>query len=156
MIVFNRLDKEKTDFYKKDLVELFKLSFYSSFPNETFEDEFIEQKVEQCLDFYCKDEANVICAIDNERNILCGIIYFYEKTERNSKIVHLNHIAVKPEYQKQGIATELIDCMEKYAKKNRISKIGLDVTIDNKSAVSLYKKLHFKETRSYMVKDINL
>ena len=156
MIVFNSIDKEKTDFYKKDLIELFKLSFCSSFPNETFEDEFIEQKVEQCLEFYCKDEAVIICAIDKNKNDVCGFIYFYEKNERNNRIIHLNHIAVKLDRKRQGIATGLISHMEKYARKNKVYKIGLDVTLDNKSAVSLYKKLNFKEIRSYMVKDINL
>ncbi len=153
MIEYKSLDKEKIDFFQKDLIELFTNSFNSSFPNEKFEDEFIIQKVEQCISFYNKGEAFVTCAYDTNTNILCGLIYFYEKEERNSKIIHLNHIAVKKEYQKQGIATALINHMEKYAKENKISKISLDVTLENKSAVLLYKKLHFKEIRMHMEKD---
>ncbi len=153
MIEYKSLDKEKIDFFQKDLIELFTNSFNSSFPNEKFEEEFIIQKVEQCISFYDKGEAFVICAYDTNKNIICGLIYFYEKQERNNKIIHLNHIAVKKEYQKQGIATELISRMEKYAKENKISKISLDVTLENKSAVLLYKKLHFKEIRMHMEKD---
>lgn len=153
MIEYKSLDKEKIDFFQKDLIELFTNSFNSSFPNEKFEDEFIIQKVEQCLSFYDKGEAVVICAIDTNTNRIVGFIYFYEKDEREKTIIHLNHIAVKPDWQKQGIATELINRMEKYAKENKISKISLDVTLENKSAVLLYKKLHFKEIRMHMEKD---
>ena len=154
MIIFEDLNKKNIDFHIKDLIELLKISFSYSFPNEKFTDEFIIQKVEQCLSFYDKGEAVVICAIDTNTNRIVGFIYFYEKDEREKTIIHLNHIAVKPDWQKQGIATELINRMEKYAKENKIYRIGLDVTLENKSAELLYKKLHFKEIRVHMEKEL--
>ncbi len=57
----------------------------------------------------------------------------------------INHLAVAPEYRKQGIATKLIQLAEDAFKKNGIHKSALFVLKDNYSGIEFYKKIGWKE-----------
>jgi len=55
-------------------------------------------------------------------------------------------IGVKKEYQRKGIATQLMQKLIEFAKEKNISKIFLEVKASNLPAYNFYKKLGFKET----------
>ena len=57
-------------------------------------------------------------------------------------------LGVHPTWRKQGLAEFLLTHLEIYAKAEKIAKIWLEVHEDNKSAISLYRKLNFKEIGS--------
>ncbi len=57
----------------------------------------------------------------------------------------INHLAVAPEYRKQGIATKLIQLAENAFKKNGIHKSALFVLKDNYSGIEFYKKIGWTE-----------
>ena len=54
-------------------------------------------------------------------------------------------LAVHPDWRKQGLARFMLTHLEKYAKSDKIDSIWLEVHEDNKTAISLYNKLSYKE-----------
>lgn len=57
---------------------------------------------------------------------------------------HITNIAVAPEFQGQGIGSELINLMIDRARKNGCECVSLEVRIDNKRAKHLYQRLGFE------------
>jgi len=59
---------------------------------------------------------------------------------------HLARIAVLPDYQNHGIATDLITDYFNHCQQNQILDITLNTQNDNLHSISLYRKLGFIET----------
>tara|TARA_B000000557_G_scaffold15827_1_gene12275 strand:- start:4276 stop:4707 length:432 start_codon:yes stop_codon:yes gene_type:complete len=58
---------------------------------------------------------------------------------------HLNNLSVCKKYQKQGIATLLLNDVIQYSINSDISKILLEVRCDNYAAINLYEKFKFEK-----------
>lgn len=58
----------------------------------------------------------------------------------------INNIAVKKEYRGMGFGKMLMNALIEDAKAQNIKAMTLEVRVSNQSAISLYKKLGFKET----------
>lgn len=61
--------------------------------------------------------------------------------------IDIINIAVDQNYQRQGYASTLLEKVENLALKMQISKISLEVNVNNVAAYNLYKKLGYKEIR---------
>jgi len=59
--------------------------------------------------------------------------------------IEILRIGIKKEYQRKGAGTEFIKNLIEFAKKEKISKIFLEVKASNLQAFNFYKKLGFKE-----------
>lgn len=59
----------------------------------------------------------------------------------------MTNIATIPTYQKQGIATFLIQTVMDLAKQLKRRRITLEVRMSNETAKSLYRKLEFRDGR---------
>ena len=57
----------------------------------------------------------------------------------------INNIAVKKEYRGMGFGKMLMNALIEDAKAQNIRAMTLEVRVSNQSAISLYKKLGFKE-----------
>ncbi len=55
-------------------------------------------------------------------------------------------LGVHPDWRKRGLAEFMLEQLEILAKSDRIESLWLEVHAANKSAVSLYSKLAYKET----------
>ncbi len=62
-----------------------------------------------------------------------------------NKEVHITNICVSSDYQRQGLASYLIELMAKVAKEKDQSVYTLEVRASNQHAISLYKKRGFSE-----------
>jgi ribosomal protein S18 acetylase RimI-like enzyme len=67
----------------------------------------------------------------------------YELSTANHFSAHLARIAVKPEYQRDHIAYNMILEMLKYFKRHRINQITVNTQDNNASSLALYQKLGF-------------
>lgn len=98
------------------------------------------------LDFYSlqtisndiKNKNNIYYVWEEDGNIVGYSLLSYIFEEGN-----LAKIAVSKEYQHKGIATALYLKCEEEAKKKGVTKIYLEVSENNQSALNLYKKLNF-------------
>jgi ribosomal-protein-alanine N-acetyltransferase len=103
---------------------------------------FIEQ-IGQALDANYKFKINpfIRCFIYEDNKEIAGFVVFsimYEKAE-------IVDIAVKNEYIRQGIGTELLTSVINECIKNSCESITLEVRSSNYNAISFYKKHGFRE-----------
>ena len=70
-----------------------------------------------------------------------GNIIFYE----DSKYAHIMHIFIDHKYRRKGLATKIIQHLEKLAHEKKIKKITMRVMPKNKPAIKLYEKIGFVE-----------
>ena len=82
-------------------------------------------------------------AFENENLIgICG--YIQEKRLKTKHIGEISQMYVKPEFNKKGIATELIKLtLQKSFTNNSVEQIILGVVNSNINAISLYAKIGF-------------
>lgn len=73
--------------------------------------------------------------------VIVGFLEYF----KNYEIIDILNIAVECKYQRQGIATKMIDYLTKI---EGIEKIMLEVRESNEKAINLYKKLGFKLVRT--------
>lgn len=104
----------------------------SSFP-KYFKDESIIEKIKNnpYTNYYLVTKNGVCLAFINYDLI-------YERAE-------LSQIEVLKEYQRQGIASKLLEFFIEDCKNKQIKNITLEVKIDNAKAINLYKKYGFKQ-----------
>ena len=74
-----------------------------------------------------------------------GGIIGYILTESKAVTFHIISLAVDPEHQRKGVATQLIHEVESYYKESKCKKVKLEVHTDNPAQV-LYFKLGYRVT----------
>ncbi|MGM0379414.1 MAG: ribosomal protein S18-alanine N-acetyltransferase [Bacillota bacterium] len=79
-----------------------------------------------------------------------GIIIAFIGSRLFNKHIHITNLAVDPENQNKGIATELINHIILIAKNKKKKKVCLEVRYSNKKAINLYKKLGFIITKKLL------
>ena len=71
-----------------------------------------------------------------------GIAEYMRNFDGNE--IFLYGLSIKKEYRKLGYGKQLLEESIKIFRKNKIKKIGLTVSLENKKAIKLYKKMGFK------------
>jgi len=101
-----------------------------------------------------KNDINnqTLFVIENNNKIV-GITVLNEEQEpeyktiswkyKDEKILVVHRLCIHPKYQGQGIAKNLINFTEQYAKDNNYNFIRLDAFKQNKKAVLLYEKSNY-------------
>lgn len=91
-----------------------------------------------------------------ERELLNPIPHLYLLIERHQEVIafigarferagtHITNLVVSPRYQHQGIATYLMQRVEKSAKRRRQKRIHLEVRMTNFEAKRFYRHLGYK------------
>lgn len=80
-------------------------------------------------------------SISDNKNIV-GLITGYNNDEENHK-AYISVLAVLPEYQGKGYASELLSKFTKDCQKKKINRIELYTHKTNENAIKLYKKNGF-------------
>ena len=58
---------------------------------------------------------------------------------------YITHVAVFPEFRRQGVAAKLIAVFENFARGNKLAFLTLEVRPSNTAAIALYKGFGFEE-----------
>lgn len=103
--------------------------------------------------FYCNSRREYLescppgsqmIAVQGER--ICGYVGFScPQTKAVSQHVYDIHIAVHPDYHRQGIGGRLLDALCEHARSRSIRKLTLRVLSTNEEAVRFYDKYGFVE-----------
>lgn len=64
---------------------------------------------------------------------------------------YIDAIAVHPDYQGRGIASQLMACSEQKAAADGVHKVGLNVDLDNTSAEEVYKRKGYVADKQIML-----
>jgi ribosomal protein S18 acetylase RimI-like enzyme len=105
--------------------------------------------------FLRRENSQIFIAKDELRRFI-GYLFVGESsnylTELNLGFIY--DIFVKEEFRGKGIGKKLLDKADEYCRKNGYSRIGLEVSTANESAINLYNKAGFKSERMYMAKEL--
>ena len=100
-----------------------------------------------------KNGSKFIGALIN--NNLVGYVR-YKFLKKLKDTCSLEHICVKKDYRRKGVAGALIDVVINECRRNKKRKIELGVDLDNNSALNFYKKNGFKIISYHMRRTIKL
>lgn len=79
--------------------------------------------------------------IFRENKEMIGFLSYEDIYER----FEIDYIFVVEEYRNKGIASNMLEFLLKEAKEKQIENITLEVAVENRKAISLYKKYGFEE-----------
>jgi GNAT superfamily N-acetyltransferase len=123
-----------------------KLDHWSSYYNS----KIIENKIETEEVFLVKSDSDIVATVTlsrlppeyyNEEQLQCF-------TDTRST-VYISTLAVKPEMQRQGIASKIIKNIELIAKSRNIKNLGLDCRAEYPDLVRFYLKRGFNQVGSF-------
>lgn len=80
----------------------------------------------------------IIYELNNKIVGFCIYDLIYDRCE-------IEYIGVLEEYRNKKIASKLLEYIIDYSINNNIKNISLEVSLDNTSAINLYKKFEFKD-----------
>lgn len=96
---------------------------------------------------YLLTEAHAQTLVSLSDDKFCGyvVVLFHSGTS----LARLYSLAVHPDCQQQGIGHELLHTAEQVALDNDCISLRLEVRIDNEKAISLYRKLGYRQFGTY-------
>lgn len=68
----------------------------------------------------------------------------------------LDALYVEEAYRRKGCATQLISAFKAFAAESGVCRVELKVLTDNETALHLYEKLQFNETKKYMAMELSV
>jgi [ribosomal protein S18]-alanine N-acetyltransferase len=114
-----------------------------SIDTQVARDPWTEKIFSDCISMY-----NGIVAVIDQKIVGYGIIAIYNSISE----AHVLNLAVDPLWQRQGIASKLLDNLINYNNaNNKKTVIFLESSKNNIAAINLYKKFNF--TESYIRKN---
>lgn len=101
-------------------------------------------------------EGHKLLLIEDDGEIAAFLYGFlYEIPDMFAKpIAILDALYVEEAYRRKGCATQLISAFKAFAAESGACRVELKVLTDNETALRLYKKLLFNETKKYMAMDL--
>lgn len=107
------------------------------------------------------DSDNEICYIVREQENYIAFIHLntrndYVEGAQCLPIAYIEGIYVKPSYQKQGIAKELIKSAYNWARQKGFKQIASDTDLGNSASIDFHKKIGFIEVERIVcfIKDL--
>ena len=146
-----RLTHETFPFWKDQIEELFNSAVKVNFPDAALEDSYGKDKCREVAGYLEDGSAIVFAAVEGEE--LAGWVWCHQIHRLNGKRIHIAEISVADQWHRQGIGSQLLGCVEQYAKDNGYSAIDLLVTAGNERAVKFYQNADFIPER-YLMKKI--
>lgn len=104
------------------------------------------KKKKECLvsrkeDFktYVDSGFSLVAYVENN---VVGFLFAYENSPFKDSI-YVSHVAIKPEFQGQGMGQLLYKKLISIAKQKKVEKIEALINTDNPNSMSLHKKMRF-------------
>lgn len=146
------LAKNEFKLYENELMEIFKANYFKN-GGMLYSDDFL---INSDFIIIAKAGGKVIAymAVCNftEKEIDAEYETYQEKLVIKNSLL-IKHLAVIKEYRNQKIATQLFEYIKSYAIKNNINYLYLWTTLDNKAALSCYKKQGFHKMGDFYPAD---
>ena len=147
-----RMNNETFAVWRGHIEKLFNTSVRINFPNAGAGESYGRKKCEDVARYLQDGTAVVFAAVDGKQ--LAGWVWCHEIHRLDEKRVHIAEIAVDDNWHRQGIGSQLLERVERYAKENGYQAIDLLVTASNMGAVKFYEKARFESERYLMKKTI--
>jgi ribosomal protein S18 acetylase RimI-like enzyme len=106
---------------------------------------FIKQRLQ--------NSDSIIFLVTNEaESEAIGFVQIYPSFTSigTSKIYILNDLYIKPEHRKNGVARQLLQFVQQFAKEEGVVKVVLQTAISNTIAQKLYKSLGYRKEEEFL------
>lgn len=134
---------------KKYLEELINLNELAFKPLEKELGKYKNKGVKEYFEFTLKNGKIFGYFIDKKIVACAGIVI-----NKKYRYGEVEHLLVNPKFQGKGIAKELMNFIEQYAKNKKIRELRLNVRCKNNKAVGFYKRLNYFEHAHIMLKKL--
>jgi ribosomal protein S18 acetylase RimI-like enzyme len=94
--------------------------------------------------------------LGSPKNIVVGYIWCAIQDNYGQRSAFVYDVEIKPEFRRQGLATEAFEAIQDHVVALGIESIGLHVFAFNEPAIALYRKLGFQVTGVNMQKKLNV
>lgn len=138
--------------YKSQIILLLRHAYEASFPQMTFEDSLLLNKVEELKSYLEKEQAFCAGVIDN--GCLVSFIWACSIVRVVEKRLHILQLAVAPEYRRRGLARQLLYAADCYAQQIGCTSVDLLVSAAAKNSVEFYRQNEFQVERLQLKKTI--
>lgn len=103
-------------------------------------------------------EGHKLLLIEDDGEIAAFLYGFlYEIPGMFAKpVAILDALYVEEAYRRKGCATQLISAFKAFAAESGACRMELKVLTDNETALHLYEKLQFNETKKYMAMELSV
>jgi len=96
------------------------------------------------------DSENDICYVVREQEEYIGFVhvsirYEYVEGADDPPVAYVEGIYVKPRYQKQGVAKQLMAVSEAWAKQKGLTQMASDTPVGNSTSIEFHQKMGFTE-----------
>lgn len=96
------------------------------------------------------DSQSEVCYLIKDKEKYIAFVHLsirndYVEGAMDLPIAYMEGIYVKPEYQKKGIAKNLISVAEDWAKQKGFNQIASDTELMNSASIKFHKKIGFEE-----------
>ncbi len=108
----------------------------------------IEELTEEFYDYISKESSAVFLALSDECAVgfaQCGLRHDYVEGTDSSPVGYLEGIFVVEEYRKRGLARELLENCQKWAKKQGCTEFASDCELTNDDSLKFHLKMGFEE-----------
>lgn len=111
-------------------------------------DHTLEEFVQEMKNFISQPDAKVILAYHDNEAIgfaQCQLRYDYVEGTSSSPVGYLEGLYVKESFRRQGIAKQLVQACEDWAKEKGCSEFASDCELENEESLAMHLKLGFSE-----------
>ncbi len=104
-------------------------------------------------EFIQNSELGQCFIILNEEKEVCGYIIYVSifSFEMGGRVMLLDELYVKKEYQGKGIGRSALEFVKKIAIENNFKRIVLEVEPHNSKAITLYESEQFKKHKRFLM-----
>lgn len=108
----------------------------------------IDELKQDFIDAINSDNCALYIAMDKEQAIgfaQCGLRHDYVEGTNSSPVGYLEGIFVAEEYRKKGVARELLEGCQAWAKEQGCKEFASDCELSNETSLNFHLKLGFQE-----------
>ena len=141
LVRVNELRKQVNDLHVEGKPEVFKAGFNDELRDHVY-------------DIWNDPEQEIVVA--DSDGIICGFAVLHHIVKPATPFMYerdfmdVDEFCVDKEYRRQGVASEIITFIRKYAKEKGFNRIELNMWEFNQDALAFYEAVGFKTYRRYM------
>lgn len=133
---------------KQEILSLQNIDNLMGLVQDLWEDCSFEEEFENYKSIIGSEEE--ICHLIKDKEAYIAFIHAsirndYVEGSDELPVAYIEAIYVKPEYRQKGIAKNLIDAAENWAKQKGLKQIASDTEIDNIASIDFHRKVGFHE-----------
>jgi len=113
-----------------------------------WESHTIEQLAEEFRNYIGKSDCVLVLAVLDDRPVgfaQCGLRNDYVEGTDTSPVGYLEGIFVEEDYRKNGLAKEMLDVCQKWAKEQGCTEFASDCELVNEDSLKFHLRMGFKE-----------